>query len=114
MTIGISLANDSEKSLPLNITCVHLNYKDEYARLEEIEHIKKELDSVLPIENCQVWTGDFNSLTRKDYSKKEWETIANVREKNNWESPQIDLTKKVTIDVYEMEILKVFSKLLSI
>ena len=54
MTIGISLANDSEKSLPLNITCIHLNYKDEYARLEEIEHIKKELDSALPIINLPI------------------------------------------------------------
>ena len=61
----------------------------------------------MPIENCQVWTGDFNALTRKDYSKKEWEAIANVRKKNNWESPQIDLTKKVIINVYEMEIVKV-------
>ena len=105
MTIRISRTDDSESVLPLNITCVHLYYRDEYTRLEEVEHIKKKLDSVLPIDNCQVWTGDFNALTRKDYSEKEWETIANIREKNNWESPQIDVTKKVTINVYEMKIV---------
>ena len=112
MTIRISPTDDSESVLPLNITCVHLYYRDEYTRLEEVEHIKKKLDSVLPIDNCQVWTGDFNALTRKDYSEKEWETIANIREKNNWESPQIDVTKKVTINVYETKIVNLKGSIL--
>ena len=28
---------------------------------------------------CQVWTGDFNSLTRDDYDEEKWKDIAAVR-----------------------------------
>ena len=74
-----------------------MNYKDEPVRLIEIEGIKKKLDTFLPAENPQIWTGDFNSLTREDYAETEWEVITNVRQKNNWESPQTNVGRKVKL-----------------
>jgi hypothetical protein len=44
----------------------------------------------------QIWTGDFNALTRDDYTDEFWqEAVVNVRERNSWETPKTDLTKKV-------------------
>jgi len=95
ITIGISSKNDSEDAYPIYVTCIHLNYKDETIRLKEIESIKKKLDTFLPEESSQIWTGDFNELTKEDYTETEWEMIASVRKKNNWESPQTNVTRKV-------------------
>ena len=95
ITIGISPTIDFEDSYPIYISCLHLNYRDEVLRLREIEAIKKKLDTFLPAKSSQIWTGDFNALTKEDYAEADWEKIANVRKKNNWESPQIDVTKKV-------------------
>ena len=44
-------------------------------RLKEIEGIKKKLDTFLPAESSQIWTGDFNALTKEDYRETEWEMI---------------------------------------
>lgn len=66
-------------------------------RLKEIEAIKKKLDSFLPNPNSQIWAGDFNALTQEDYTEEEWEKIADIRKQNQWESPQIDVTKRVII-----------------
>ena len=46
----------------------------------------------------QIWTGDFNALTREDYSDSVWEDISNVRHVNSWESPQVKLTNKIKAD----------------
>ena len=74
-----------------------MNYKDETIRLKEIESIKEKLDTFLSAESSQIWTGDFNALTKEDYAETEWEMIASVRKKNNWESPQTNVTKKVKL-----------------
>ena len=99
ITVRISPTNDSEDCSPFYITCIHLNYRDEKIRLHEIESIKKKLDTFLPVKSSQIWTGDFNALTKEDYAEDEWERITNVRKKNQWESPKIDLTKKVNMKV---------------
>ena len=81
------------------MTCVHLNYRDEPIRLKEIQSIKNKLDTIIPvnegIEPLHIWTGDFNALTKEDYTSDEWQTITTIRKQNNWESPQVDVIKKV-------------------
>lgn len=37
--------------------------------------------------------GDFNSLTRADYSDERWAEIAAIRRKSLWEAPRHDLTE---------------------
>lgn len=39
--------------------------------------------------------GDFNALTKSDYSEKEWRDIKTVRENDNWELPVEDLTLEI-------------------
>jgi len=43
----------------------------------------------------QIWAGDTNALTRDDYSEREWDEVAAVREKNAWEAPKVELTEKI-------------------
>ena len=39
------------------------------------------------------WIGDFNALTKEDYTKQEWDEITNIREGSCWERPRTDLTE---------------------
>ena len=73
--------------------------KQQLKEMSKIESIKKKLDNFLPVKSSQIWTGDFNALTKGDYAEDEWERITNVRKKNQWESPKTDLTKKVYIKI---------------
>ena len=75
---------------------LHLDHRKETTRLDEIESLlRQEAFSItddgqpnLP----HVWLGDFNSLTRSDYSDKEWRNISETRSLNSWEPPKSDLT----------------------
>ena len=44
-----------------------LDHRTEPTRLIEIEAIKNFLDPVFASNSPQIWTGDFNALTREDY-----------------------------------------------
>ena len=39
----------------------------------------------------QFWAGDFNSLTRRDYSEADWEAVALARSEDNWEAPKTEV-----------------------
>ncbi len=65
-------------------------------RLEEASVIRQITEDLFSKDACQIWTGDFNALTREDYDTKVWQEIASVRERNSWESPKTDLTTKVS------------------
>jgi len=106
---------------PIYITCLHLNHVAEPTRLSELSFItEKALHNLLPCSSgdgaetnspatanhsgsdfkqskwpMQIWTGDFNALTREDYSDSVWEDISNIRQVNSWESPQVKLTNKI-------------------
>ena len=47
--------------------------------------------------HCQIWTGDFNALSKEDYSEEQWNNITGIRKQNRWELPKTDLTKKATL-----------------
>ena len=74
-----------------------MNHVTERKRLSEIESIKKHLDPVFREDHCQIWAGDFNALTKEDYSESSWNNITEVRKRNCWESPKVELTTKVRI-----------------
>ena len=46
------------------MTCLHLNHKTEKKRLAEIDTIKKHLEPVFQENQAQIWSGDFNALTK--------------------------------------------------
>ena len=81
----------------LALTCLHLEHRREPTRLSEIKGIKNALDkaNINHDCDCQIWTGDFNALTKEDYSPEEWAEITNVRQKNSWELPKTELTTQV-------------------
>ena len=56
----------------------------------------------------QIWTGDFNALTKEDYIEEGWTQVYNIRQRNSWELPQTDLTAKV--EVFMMWTFKQFAK----
>ena len=47
--------------------------------MKEVKDIEKSLEKVFKEEACQIWTGDFNCLTREDYDDQTWGDIARVR-----------------------------------
>ena len=64
---------------PVLVTCCHLHYKAEPTRMTELAWMEADLKQLFT-DNCyQIWTGDFNSLTREDYDDVTWESIAKVR-----------------------------------
>ncbi len=79
----------------LYLTSLHLDHKLEPRRMTEIQSIEKKLEAVFKANGCQIWTGDFNALTRKEYSEERWDEITRIRHRNHWELPQTDLTTKV-------------------
>lgn len=83
---------------------LHLNHTKEPIRLRQwadaLPVMLRRDDATMPT----VLVGDFNSLTRADYTDAEWDTVAAVRARGRWEEPQVDLTAAVRaagfVDMY--------------
>ncbi|MEL6345046.1 MAG: endonuclease/exonuclease/phosphatase family protein [Myxococcota bacterium] len=70
---------------PVRMVVLHLDHVQAETRIAQLEAVRRALGkSLLP----ELWMGDFNALTRADYSPHQWSTIAAVREKNQWEPPR--------------------------
>ena len=54
-------------------------YRVEPNRMRQVSDMEKSLQTLFTEQSCQIWTGDFNCLTREDYDDKTWEDIARVR-----------------------------------
>ena len=76
----------------LDVACVHLDHVREPNRLSQLATLAASFDKRRP--DCII--GDFNALTRSDYSRAEWDRIADVRARNAWEPPQTHLTCQMT------------------
>ena len=63
----------------------------------EIKDLKCDLVPLFDSRSHQIWTGDFNALTKEDYTPEFWSEVSRIRENNNWELPQTDLTKEVRV-----------------
>jgi len=78
------------------LTNVHLNCECEDIRLKELDNILQRINKYYddyPI----ILLGDFNSLTRKDYTQKEWAYIHKTRKNSLWELPTSKLTDKLNV-----------------
>ncbi len=64
-------------------------------RLTELEDIRRRLSDLFEDEHHQIWAGDFNALTRTDYSDAQWQEVCDVRRRNRWEAPCVDVTARV-------------------
>eukprot|EP00092_Neocalanus_flemingeri_P005253 GFUD01005647.1.p1 GENE.GFUD01005647.1~~GFUD01005647.1.p1 ORF type:complete len:242 (-),score=53.41 GFUD01005647.1:20-745(-) len=80
----------------LYVTCCHLDYRIEPTRMKELEQMEKRLQGIFQNKEAQIWTGDFNSLTREDYNEEVWEEITQVRRQNRWELPRTEVTTQMT------------------
>ena len=78
----------------IKFVVMHLNHRWETSRLNEWKKYKS-----LTLEEKNVFIlGDFNALTKKDYTDDEWESICNTRTQNKWEAPQTALTDQIEMD----------------
>ena len=84
---------------PIYVTCLHLDHAREPHRLKEVDIIKRTVDTLVQGRETNrishIWVGDFNALTKEDYSEDGWQDIARIRRCNAWESPHVDVTTKV-------------------
>lgn len=88
------------KGIKIFITNVHLNYIDEKIRNEEIDDILEKINTYTH-EYPSILLGDFNALTRSDYTVKEWSDIFKVRKYGQWELPVHELTDKLNNEWYD-------------
>jgi len=72
---------------------VHLNYENEDIRMEELSGILENISYTN--EFPSILLGDFNALTKNDYSEKEWAEIYKIRKNGKWELPVHTLTDMV-------------------
>jgi len=76
-----------EGDLLFYLTCIHLVPKYSELRFEEIVRISEDLTPLFHEDKPQLWCGDFNTLSRKDYSDDEWDEIVAIRRKNGRKAP---------------------------
>jgi len=79
----------------LEVLGLHLNYRLETTRHAQVDAVQQMLNKQAQIPRARIWAGDFNALTREDYSVVEWKRIATVRKQNRWEVPQTSLTARL-------------------
>ena len=60
--------------LCLDLVCLHLDHRVEVRRLAEIKKLHEALGG--ETRGQQILVGDFNALTRTDYSDDEWRQVA--------------------------------------
>lgn len=85
------LSNVSNPNVIIRIVVTHLDHKTEEQRMKELTVLQK----ILPREP-HILLGDFNSLTRSDYSNDEWQSISDTRAANRWEEPKTNVTSTLT------------------
>jgi len=91
VTARIQVAEDKV----LAVTCLHLDHKLEPRRVKEVATIQENLAGLFKRGEAQVWTGDFNALTREDYTEGGWARVTEVRARGAWERPQTEVTSAV-------------------
>jgi len=90
LTAKIKTEDKPEETL-FYLTCIHLVPKYSELRCEEIVRISEDLSPLLQDGRQQVWCGDFNTLSRGDYTDSEWEEIVRIRRDNGRKAPINDV-----------------------
>jgi len=70
---------------------LHPDCEDEDTRMQEFKAWEEKAEKTLSKESPQLWLGDFNALTREDYTQKQWDEITAERAKSYWEEPRTEL-----------------------
>jgi len=73
------------------LSCIHLVPKYSELRFEEIIRISEDLTPLFHSNKPQLWMGDFNTLSRADYSDEEWDEIVRIRRDNGRKAPLNDV-----------------------
>ena len=63
--------------------------------MKEVETLRRRLSKHFDSNAAQIWTGDFNALTKEDYTAEQWQEVTNVRARNSWELPMTGVTTEV-------------------
>ena len=87
---GKTSNNVTVKILGFFLTCHHLNAKEESKILQELDIVTRQLEDTKVWGDAHIWAGDFNSVTRKDYSDTEWVEIGKDRIKLHAKDPKYD------------------------
>lgn len=82
---------------PIIVTNVHLDNKNEKNRKKALNSILEKI-SFLTNDYPSILLGDFNSLTKKDYTLKEWGEIYKIRKNRCWELPLTGLTDYINLE----------------
>lgn len=73
---------------------VHLDYECEKKRIQELNQIFHYTKPYL-MEYPVILAGDFNALTKNDYTTSQWKHIYKLRKMSQWELPEHKLTDKL-------------------
>jgi len=79
---------------PVIVVCVQLNFRKESKRITEMENIIRDISPELNKRKCII-LGDFNSVIKQDYSRREWEQVIQVKKDTNQENPVTTLTTNI-------------------
>eukprot|EP01084_Bolivina_argentea_P304492 525876_1 len=96
------------KNIKLGIIVAHFDYRDEKIRIAEYKKLLPIINKYynLPL----IFIGDFNALTKTDYTIEEWNKITEIRTKNEWELPQTQLLTAMKQNNYFYDCLYLFQR----
>ena len=94
-----------KNNIIIGVIVMHFYFAGESNRIKEFDilltDIKKIFNDNKMYRNIPlIFIGDFNALTKNDYTNMEWDTIKKVRKKNNWFEPETKLTDKIKANKY--------------
>eukprot|EP00768_Dysnectes_brevis_P001421 gnl/Dysnectes_brevis/1360_a1529_3600.p1 GENE.gnl/Dysnectes_brevis/1360_a1529_3600~~gnl/Dysnectes_brevis/1360_a1529_3600.p1 ORF type:complete len:377 (+),score=106.68 gnl/Dysnectes_brevis/1360_a1529_3600:52-1131(+) len=90
LRVAVSAAVASPE--PIGVICTHLDHVSEQIRHSQCQGLMQHAMGLMaryPV----VLAGDFNALTRRDYSDEQWEDITATRSEAKWEAPHDDVTR---------------------
>ena len=100
------VSRDDWSGTPFYLTCIHLVPRFPELRQEDIVRISEDLAPLLNTRQPQLWMGDFNTLSRDDYSDQEWNNIVRIRQDNGRQAPSNKVIE--TIEKFGLQVKRFF------
>jgi hypothetical protein len=91
---SVSQAPEGVDFGPLTVACLHLDYRDERRRMEQLESTLEYLKSKVSAARPTLLCGDFNALS-DDMDPAHLAEVRGVRARNGWEPPMTDVTARL-------------------
>ena len=70
---------DEAGAVLFHVSCIHLVPVHAELRTQEVARIAEDLQPLFRADRPQLWLGDFNTLSRADYTDTEWQQIVQIR-----------------------------------